>query len=329
MQDPFAPVSPHALARRAAEALQRSLRVAAGLGALDLAGLERPGRGKMFGVLVASDASGRVGYLSGFSGMLDGRWHVDGFVPPLFDTAARDAFWPACEEEWRSREAQVSALANGDEARELRRALEEQEVQHAAEKESLRARHAQNRRLRQEERRRLKETTPGAPAQPGVLHALGQQSRADEVEQRKLFARHRAERALLLDAQRALDARRLAIEQQRADRSREVWRRVTDGYLLPNARGQVCTLTSLYDPRPVPGGAGDCAGPKLLGHAYRHGLRPLALAEFWWGAAPLTGDRVAGAYYPACQSKCGRVLPWMLQGLPVAAEAPSVAAQDA
>ncbi|HZH75837.1 MAG TPA: pseudouridine synthase, partial [Archangium sp.] len=32
---------------------------------------------------------------------------------------------------------------------------------------------------------------------------------------------------------------------------------------------------------------------------------------------PLTGDRHAGEYYPACRAKCGEVLPYMLQGLSV------------
>jgi len=62
-------------------------------------------------------------------------------------------------------------------------------------------------------------------------------------------------------------------------------------------------------------GAGDCAAPKLLAQAYRLGLRPLALAEVWWGAPPLTGGRHAGVFYPACRGKCGGILPHMLGGL--------------
>jgi len=75
----------------------------------------------------------------------------------------------------------------------------------------------------------------------------------------------------------------------------------------------------LYAPSEPPGGAGDCAAPKLLAYAYAHGLRPLALAEFWWGAPPPGGGRVSGAFYPACRDKCGPLLPFMLEGLDVAA----------
>ncbi len=94
-------------------------------------------------------------------------------------------------------------------------------------------------------------------------------------------------------------------------------RRIHDTYLVPNARGEHRPLRALFaSPDPLHG-AGDCAGPKLLAHAFRNGLRPLALAEFWWGSPPLGGGRVSGAFYPACRRKCGAVLPFMLEGLRV------------
>lgn len=35
-----------------------------------------------------------------------------------------------------------------------------------------------------------------------------------------------------------------------------------------------------------PAGAGECAAPKLLQYAYKHQLKPIAMAEFWWGDSP-------------------------------------------
>jgi tRNA pseudouridine32 synthase/23S rRNA pseudouridine746 synthase len=95
-------------------------------------------------------------------------------------------------------------------------------------------------------------------------------------------------------------------------------RRIHDAYRVPNARGERRPLRELFTPGEPPSGAADCAGPKLLAHAYAHGLRPLALAEFWWGAPPSSGGRIAGAFYPACKDKCGPLLPFMLEGLHVA-----------
>ncbi|WP_171438771.1 RluA family pseudouridine synthase [Corallococcus exercitus] len=154
---------------------------------------------------------------------------------------------------------------------------------------------------------------------------------AGEAELAALEQRH-AELSREADALRAggpvhalreVEARRAEVEHVRAECSRDLWRQVTQGYVIPNARGETQTLAALFAPKPPPGGAGDCAAPKLLAYAFRQGLTPLELAEFWWGAPPFGGRRESGAYYPACDNKCGTVLPFMLQGLAVELPAPA------
>ncbi|MCR9165577.1 MAG: RluA family pseudouridine synthase [Nannocystaceae bacterium] len=86
-------------------------------------------------------------------------------------------------------------------------------------------------------------------------------------------------------------------------------------YALRNAIGETRSLEALFAPRPIPGGAGDCAAVKLLQHAYRLGLRPVALAEFWWGDPTPAGGRHHGVFYPACRGKCAKILPFMLEGI--------------
>jgi tRNA pseudouridine32 synthase/23S rRNA pseudouridine746 synthase len=108
----------------------------------------------------------------------------------------------------------------------------------------------------------------------------------------------------------------------RTARSRELLPAIQDTYRFANAHGEVRALRELFAPKEPPGGAGDCAAPKLLAWAYAQGLRPLALAEFWWGAPPRTGDRRAGSFYPSCQGKCPPILAHMLGGLP--ADSPPV-----
>ena len=66
-----------------------------------------------------------------------------------------------------------------------------------------------------------------------------------------------------------------------------------------------------------PGGTGDCAAPKLLNHAYRNGMTPLAMGEFWYGRSPSTAVRTHGHFYPSCTSKCGPLLNYMLRGTAV------------
>ena len=315
---PFAPGPPHPLARRAADELQAALRGGRLAGGLDLRGLDAPGGGKMFGVLVVVGPDGRVGYLRGFSGMLAGRWEVDGFAPPLFDAARRDEFWPAGEAELRALDARRRALTDGADAVARRAALAETVARHAAAVAELRARHQVNRAHRHDVRDRLAASRLTDEQKQVARHALDQESRADTAERRRLDAAHAAELAAVAAPVRALDDERAALDERRAERSRHFLHRIHATYTLTSARGEARPLRALFAPDEPPGGAGDCAGPKLLGWAYRLGLRPIALAELWWGAPPATGDRRTGTFYPACRGKCGPILPFMLDGLDVA-----------
>jgi tRNA pseudouridine32 synthase/23S rRNA pseudouridine746 synthase len=322
---PFDPGPPHPLARRAAVRLQEELRrVPPGAGSE---------RGKMFGVLVVVDGSGRVGWLQAFSGMLGGRWHQEGFVGPLFDLADREAFWPAGEGELleldRSIEAcvaeRIAATAELDRLSTVQAAALEA-LGHPARKQRRQASRAKGAALPEAERRAL-------------LAALARESQADAAARRDLRAAQRAERAPPEAALRALEARRLALGRQRVARSCELLERLFAGYQIRSAAGQWRSLRALFAPATPPGGSGDCAAPKLLAHAHRAGLRPIALAEFWWGPPPVTGGRHDGRFYPACRGKCGPVLGHLLDGLsvepaplfgagPVAADEPRTVYED-
>ena len=99
-------------------------------------------------------------------------------------------------------------------------------------------------------------------------------------------------------------------------------------YRMMNGLGEVRDLVEIWQdyhssPRlrskyPLPpGGTGDCCAPKLLQYAFLHHLRPVCMAEFWWGDSPKGLIRHHGQFYPACRGKCKPVLTWMLQGLDV------------
>ena len=99
-------------------------------------------------------------------------------------------------------------------------------------------------------------------------------------------------------------------------------------YRMLNAKGEEKDLVEIWQdyhcsPRiqrkyPLPpGGTGDCCAPKLLQYAYQHNLKPVCMAEFWWGPSPKSEIRHHGQFYPACRGKCKPVLTWMLKGLDV------------
>lgn len=90
-------------------------------------------------------------------------------------------------------------------------------------------------------------------------------------------------------------------------------------YVVHNAHGESSDIKSIFSSRGLtpPGGTGECAAPKMLEFAYRNGLHPLAMGEFWYGKSPSSEVREQGNFYPSCMGKCGPLLSWMMQGLDV------------
>jgi len=301
MPSPFAPGNPHPIAAWAASRLRTELLS----GLSDELGLDRDG--KMFGVLVVRDTDGRIGYLRAFSGMVGRAWELPGFVGPAFDPVARDAFWIDGEAELVKLAEQIEFYEHQCEP--LRAELTALRARHIADREALRATHQANKAARHERRAAAPERTE--------LAALDRASNADRTERRNLE-----------DAQRFFEDEiiaKLSVHEQDRDRaiasrtakSRDFLVRIHRTYVFANAHGKVVGLRELFEPAEPPGGAGDCAAPKLLATAYRDGLAPIALAEFWCGAPPPTGDRRDGAFYPACRGKCRPILGHMLAGLDV------------
>lgn len=62
-----------------------------------------------------------------------------------------------------------------------------------------------------------------------------------------------------------------------------------------------------------PSAAGECAAPKLLQYAIEHQLKPIALAEFWWGSSINNKDKEHNFFYPACKNRCRPILEYMLE----------------
>lgn len=116
------------------------------------------------------------------------------------------------------------------------------------------------------------------------------------------------------------------LEHQRRQLSEELQEWLFRQYRMLNGRGETKDLVEIwrdYHNRPrirrkyplPPGGSGDCCAPKLLQYAYQQQLRPVCMAEFWWGTSPHNDIRYHGHYYPACRGRCLPILTWMLQGI--------------
>lgn len=55
----------------------------------------------------------------------------------------------------------------------------------------------------------------------------------------------------------------------------------------------------------------------MLQFAFRNQFKPVAFAQFWWGASPLYEVRHHGYFYPACRGRCKPILEHVLSGMDV------------
>ncbi len=338
---PFDDVAPHALARRCAELVMEELRAGSIAPGVSTQPLYRQEGGKMFGVLVVRDAQGQVGFLKALSGQLERRWHVEGYAPPAFDEAARAAVEVPAEVVVKALTARSEAARKNSALLAARETLAVLDARHAEERAALKKVHAQRKAQRRELRSQplpaqrgevglqgreggepradapLPGPLPAAQGEGDARRALDEQSRADDRERRAQQQRFREERAVALEKLKPLERHLAALDRLRPLVSLIAMRRIWDSYVLRNFAGEETPLRALFTVDP-PSGAGDCAAVKLLVHAQRLGVTPLALAEFWWGAPPPAGARVEGMYFPACKEKCGPILPFLLRGLDVA-----------
>lgn len=311
---------PHPLAVAAAEDLQTKLKTPQkwkhDFGA-EVSGTGR--RGKMFGVLVVSSPTGERGYLAAYSGKLANSNHLPGFVPPVFDLLHQGGFYRVGEEKINRITLRITGLEQAPELQELRRALRQLQLE---KEEALRKEKAVSKTARKARRiRRAGAMQELSPAEYAELdRKLSEESIAFSYALKDL---NRTWKLRIEQAEAALRVRTDEINrlrELRASLSNQLQQRIFANYRFLNARGKERDLGDIFRDTAFgipPAGAGECAAPKLLQFAYRNGLRPLALAEFWWGQSPPSEIRHHANFYPACRGKCEPILGHMLKGLPV------------
>ena len=296
---------PHPLALMAVERVQRYVAARS-----DWA--EELGAGKMLGVLVAQDDHGRLGFLAAFSGNLAGSVRHDFFVPPVYDLLDPQG-------EFKRGEAQITAI---------NREVERQE--RAPELETLRQREQAARQLMTQEidefkalmathKRERDERRKTGHLTVEEQELLLNQSRFEKAELKRIRQRHEAE---LKDITCEMDAYYRHIDTLKARRkamSEMLQERIFRLFVVSNACGERRDLVEVFKPLGTlpPAGAGECCAPRLLNYTFNNGLRPVCMAEFWWGTSPVGEVRHHGHFYPACRSKCKPILDFMLQGLDV------------
>ena len=281
----------------------------------DLMSTEK-GCGKMFGVLVVEyeDEEGALqrGFLAAYSGLLGGRNDWPYFVPPVFDAQQPDGHFKRTEREISAINREIAAIEHDAEYLQSVEQHEQTKKRLQAEVDAFKA-EVDAAKARRDARRKSGE-------------ALSEEEQAQMIRESQFMkAELRRRRKAMEQADSTLTTQHStflkSLQRKRKQMSDELQRWLFSAYRMLNAKGEERDLIDIfreYTHAMPPAGAGDCCAPKLLQYAYLHHLRPVCMAEFWWGESPASEIRHHLHYYPACRSKCLPILTHMLKGLDVA-----------
>lgn len=265
--------------------------------------------GKMYGILLVELPNGEERVLKAFSGLLNGCSVVEGWVPPI---PGRDE---VAFEESRTL-AQLDAIKQ--EIITLKQLTERQQYEilfndFEQQLQAMSDRHRHCKHQRQEKRQQICNTlTPEALTI--ALEQLDEESRQQGIERRQLKRQQNAVLQPLQQVIAATDARISELKQRRKALSRQLQAQMHASYSLTNFSGRSQSLQQLM-PEGLPTGTGDCCAPKLLHYAATHNLKPLAMAEFWWGESSVNQDKIPGEFYGACAERCQPLMGFLLSGL--------------
>lgn len=273
--------------------------------------------GKMFGVMVVQNSNNEIGYIAAVSGKLGEKNMHKKFVPPVYDMLTKDSYFLQEEIVLNSIN---KALENAENSAEYLQLLEQSksEMSSATEdiqekKEALKVAKDDRKRRREEAQLKLSKE-----AYAEFDNALKKES----IEGKHFFNnvnRYWEHTLSALNDKLSVFTNHIAtLREQRKTKSVALQHYLFEQYQFLNSKKEIKNLFELFaetSAKNLPAGSGECAAPKLLQYAYLHNLKPIAIAEFWWGQTPIKEIRKHKQFYPACQGKCKPILTHMLEGL--------------
>ena len=276
--------------------------------------------GKMFGVLVVKNVNDELGYICAVSGKLAGHNQHEKFVPPVFDILLEDGFYRKGEIIVSEINARIERLENDEEFVELKKEYRHALKQSGDEMRSLKATNKTQREARHVKRKELEGTYTGVELEM-QLQLLDKQSIHESYQQKKL-SKFWKEKIAELESRMVQHKTEIeALKEERKARSAALQAEIFEQFYFLNKNLEKKSLGEIFkntpDGKPI-AGSGECAAPKLFQYAFSNSLKPIALAEFWWGESPPSEIRVHGQYYPACRGKCEPILGHMLSGMDIA-----------
>lgn len=274
--------------------------------------------GKMFGVLVVQNEKGEIGYLRAFSGRLNETTNIDGFVTPICDMLDKGSYYREREDVITKINSEVEELLSSKRLAELRSLKIDKQIKG---KEEIAQLMADNKRAKAQRKTRREEANNLMENERDILlEEMNKESMA------RSFLLQNLRNAFKLDVekvQQKISSIEEEIEQlktKRAQLSKKLQNWIFEQYRILNYNGESKDLLEIFKDTAVGypiSGSGDCAAPRLFQYAFLNRMKPIALAEFWYGVSPDGVIRKHGKYYTACRGKCEPILSFMLKGLDI------------
>ena len=270
--------------------------------------------GKMFGVLVVQNKEQQLGYLAAFSGKLANSNHHERFVPPIFDMLTEGSFLNQGMAVLNTLNQQVKELEETPDYLKKRAELEKEKeisITEIKEKKAIIKAAKKARKIRrQEEKERLSLED---------FQQLQEELRKESIKgnyELKDLARYWKRRLITYQEKVDFYTTQLeALKTERKNKSASLQKQLFEEYQFLNQAGELKSLLDIFQDKVPIGGAGECAAPKLLNYAFQHQMKPIVMAEFWWGQSPRSAIRKHKQFYPACIGKCKPILTHMLDGI--------------
>ncbi|TBX67049.1 RluA family pseudouridine synthase [Flavobacterium silvisoli] len=262
--------------------------------------------GKMFGVLVVQNQQEDLGYLWAFSGKLAESNQLPFFVPTVYDMLKHDGFFKKEEISINQLNAEIENLEQSPDY--LNSINNLQKTKQQSEKEIF------EQKIKIKEGKKARAELRKNPTTEIDQDALNKASQEEGILLKKMtqYWHYKIEEAT--QAIVPFTTRINQLKEERRQKSAALQQQLFKEYAFLNKHQELKSLSEIFNGNP-PAGAGECAAPKLLHYAFQHDLKPIAMAEFWWGQSPKSEVRKHGQFYPACTGKCEPILNHMLQDI--------------
>ncbi len=309
---------PHKLAKIAAEEIQHYLEHQTDF--THNFGLQQPNSnkaiGKMFGVLVVQSKQRELGYLAAFSGKLEDNSLPKKFVPPVFNMRTDGSFYTKGETKIDVINTKIGLLENNENFLQLKEQLSNLtkaiDTDLALQRKKMKL-------FKADRKTRKKQgfATLNEKDFKKLVLQLQQESYNQQFFYKELQEYYYSKIDKIQKQLSVFEDKIKALKKQRKEISNYLQQTLFENYAFLNQQKEQKHLLAIFNDPNIkpPAGSGECAAPKLLQYAFANNLKPITMAEFWWGISPNSTIRKHKNYYPACQSRCKPILKHMLEGI--------------